>query len=58
MVKKKEEREREEGWNFIISGQFDVHKGPNQPSHFMLLQSDTGVWAYHFYVRYSVYGQK
>jgi hypothetical protein len=42
-------REREKGWNFIISGQFDVHKGPNLPSHFTFLQSDTGVWAYTFF---------
>lgn len=37
MVEEKGERmsEREKVWNFIISGQFHVHKGPHIRSHCM-----------------------
>jgi len=37
MVEEKGERMSERGkvWNFIISGQFHVHKGPNVRSHCM-----------------------
>ena len=60
-VEEKGERitEREKVWNFIISGQFHVHKGPNVRSHCMFLKHDTGGGAYIFLLcRYSVNIQK
>jgi hypothetical protein len=54
MVEEKGERmsEREKVWNFIISGQFHAHKGPNVRSHCMFLQHDTsgGVYIFFYYV--------